>query len=56
MEIEKKIKRILSDPKTLSIIMFAVLIGSNVIMVLGGGRKTDGTIIDNRLTLFSKTP
>jgi len=45
MDLEKKVKMFLSDPKTLSIVVFAVLIGSRVVMTLGGGRPTDGDVI-----------
>ena len=45
MNLEKKVKMALSDPKTLSMVVFAVLIGSRVVMTLGGGHATNGEII-----------
>jgi hypothetical protein len=45
MELDKKIKFVLSDPKMLSIIMFAVLIGSKTVMTLGGGQPTNGDVV-----------
>ena len=45
MDLEKKIMTVLSDPKMLSIVVFAVLVGSRVVMTLGGGYATNGDII-----------
>jgi len=45
MDLEKKVKAVLSDPKALSIVVFAVLVGSRVVMTLGGGHPTDGEVI-----------
>ncbi len=45
MDLEKKVKAVLSDPKTLSIVVFAVLVGSRVVMTLGGGHPTNGDIV-----------
>ncbi len=45
MNMEKKVKAVLSDPKALSIVVFAVLVGSRVVMTLGGGYPTHGDII-----------
>ncbi len=45
MDLEKKVKTVLSDTRMLSIVVFAVLVGSRVVMTLGGGYPTDGDVI-----------
>jgi len=45
MKLGEKLARLFADPKTATIILFAVVVGTKTAMILGGGYRTDGTVI-----------
>ncbi|MCE4606465.1 MAG: hypothetical protein F7B59_03940 [Desulfurococcales archaeon] len=45
MKMEEKILKIVSDPKTASILVFAVVVAAKSTMILGGGHATLGDVV-----------